>query len=608
MKRLIRFFSALMPVLIPVLLMSQESQSEALYHRLSKTYTLNPDGSMEYTYTKEQTLLTYTAFHRLYGETFIIYNPDYQKLEILEAYTKMVDGKRIQVPENAFNEVLPRFANRVPAWNNLREMVITHTGLERGATIFLSYSILTKPGYYPALMGTEIFSESEPVDELSISVRVPSGQKLYSKVRDTDLQPSVTEQNGYSIYRWDMKDVPAHSAERFQSPDHCNEPGLVFSTEKGYDRILGIITSQPAFRQNTGNLITRFTDTIVAGKETLEAKAFAIQEAVVQNLNLYQIPDYYTGYRIRTPDQVIQSNGGTFAEKALLMTEMLRLAGLEASPVLVFPSCTFDREIGNLSALGNWIVRTSFPEAGTIYLAVDQINAYSMNRLMPGQVFLDVTSRGGDKIEEIPGQRSVIRVKGTLQPDTALRLNGDLFAELEGRANPYLALLRSEKKAGPYLGGSISSRDLSLISLTSLTPDQAKLTLSVKGASSLKTDAGFLFVEIPYLRNGFSGWGISYLEKKRQADFILPYTLSEHYEYTLILPEGWEYLSSGTEPLLRNSAGTFIFDVKQSGNMLTVTKSIDIPGSRIETENYPDLKVLVDQWNLPEHNRLIFRK
>ena len=55
--------------------------SEAEFRKLSKTYTLRADGSQEMRVQKELTLFTHAAMNGLYGETFIVYNPDFQKLE-----------------------------------------------------------------------------------------------------------------------------------------------------------------------------------------------------------------------------------------------------------------------------------------------------------------------------------------------------------------------------------------------------------------------------------------------------------------------------------------------------------------------------------------------
>ena len=64
---------------------------EATYHLISRSYTLNEDGSMDYRYRKELQLFTTASFDK-YGETFIVYNPEYQTLTINEAYTVRKDG------------------------------------------------------------------------------------------------------------------------------------------------------------------------------------------------------------------------------------------------------------------------------------------------------------------------------------------------------------------------------------------------------------------------------------------------------------------------------------------------------------------------------------
>ena len=100
--------------------------TEAEYKKLSKSWTLNPDGSQVFHYSMELTIYTHTAMRSAYGETFIVYNPDYQTLKINTSYTKQKDGTIIKTPDNAFVEVLPRSASDAPAYNNLKEMVVNH--------------------------------------------------------------------------------------------------------------------------------------------------------------------------------------------------------------------------------------------------------------------------------------------------------------------------------------------------------------------------------------------------------------------------------------------------------------------------------------------------
>ena len=152
---------------------AQNEEADAEYLKILKEYTLNEDGSTDFHYSKELKLLTHYAFHRLYGETFIVYNTDFQTVKINSAFTIMADGKKIITPDNAFNEVLPRFSTNAPDFNNIRELVVTHTGLELNAIINLDYTISSKKGFYPALMGDEVLSETSPVNELVIRVNIP---------------------------------------------------------------------------------------------------------------------------------------------------------------------------------------------------------------------------------------------------------------------------------------------------------------------------------------------------------------------------------------------------------------------------------------------------
>ena len=139
--------------------------SEAEYGKVSKAWTLHADGSQEYRSSMELTLVTHTAMNSTYGESFIVYNPDFQTLQIHSSYTRQKDGPIVKPPDTA-------------AYNQLKEMAVVHTGLELGATIYLDYSIITKPGYYPALDINERLQETSPVKECKVSISVPENSPL----------------------------------------------------------------------------------------------------------------------------------------------------------------------------------------------------------------------------------------------------------------------------------------------------------------------------------------------------------------------------------------------------------------------------------------------
>ena len=124
--------------------------SEAEYGKVSKAWTLHADGSQEYRSSMELTLFTHTAMNSTYGESFIVYNPDFQTLKIHSSYTRQKDGTIVKTPDNAFVEVLPRFAADAPAYNQLKEMVVVHTGLVLGLLYYHKTGLLSGSGYQRA--------------------------------------------------------------------------------------------------------------------------------------------------------------------------------------------------------------------------------------------------------------------------------------------------------------------------------------------------------------------------------------------------------------------------------------------------------------------------
>ncbi len=178
---------------------SMYENAEAVFLKMEKEYVYNEDGAYSYTERKRVKLLTYRSFNKLYGETFIVYNPKQQKLKINSAFTQTAENKELKTPENAFNEVLPSFAANAPAYNHLREMVVTHTGIKKEAIINLDYTLETQKGYMPAMMADIALQETSPIKELKITVKMPKGKKLAYHLANIEAIPTITETEKESV-------------------------------------------------------------------------------------------------------------------------------------------------------------------------------------------------------------------------------------------------------------------------------------------------------------------------------------------------------------------------------------------------------------------------
>ncbi|MBN1196539.1 MAG: DUF3857 domain-containing protein, partial [Candidatus Aminicenantes bacterium] len=162
---------------LAALVVAAEPEYDGRYLLREVTYTLNSDGSWVKDFRQRMQYNSYTAMRRM-GETFILFNPDFQKLEKIQSVTTMADGTRVPLPDNATNLVLPRVAHEHPGFSHLREMVVTHTGLERGAVVDFSYRLVTKPGFLPGFAATEPLAAMLPLDRLQIRVKAAEAQQL----------------------------------------------------------------------------------------------------------------------------------------------------------------------------------------------------------------------------------------------------------------------------------------------------------------------------------------------------------------------------------------------------------------------------------------------
>ena len=330
--------------------------SEAEYGKVSKAWTLHADGSQEYRSSMELTLFTHTAMNSTYGESFIVYNPDFQTLKIHSSYTRQKDGTIVKTPDNAFVEVLPRFAADAPAYNQLKEMVVVHTGLELGATIYLDYSIITKPGYYPALDINERLQETSPVKECKVSISVPEGTPLACGLYGSPVKAVEESHDGIKEVHWTLRNIPASSREAFQPKNREASPHLVASTYPSGKAALATLDKR--LKESQGYESKTFAQFLTDKSGNEQEKVNIIRDHILNNLSTCPIPMAMTGYTVRDIDTVLRSAYGTPLEIAQLLNVMLNAAGIPSEVLAVYPG-HLDTDACGLAAIQTLAVKAT---------------------------------------------------------------------------------------------------------------------------------------------------------------------------------------------------------------------------------------------------------
>lgn len=542
MKTLSIYIGILGMLLLAVLPVKAESEAE--FRKFSKTYTLRADGSQELRVQKELTLFTHAAMNGLYGETFIVYDPEFQELTIHESYTRQKDGTVIKTPSNALVEVLPSSAANAPAYNHLKEMVVVHTGLELGATIYLDYSIVSKAGYLPELDVCCPVKELSPVKEFIFRLNVPAGKSVRYELLNASAKPVIAQGNGMKSFIWTLKDV---APRPYAYPSGRGNLGLVQAVASGMMPVF-VASTWPGYTEAVKYLQKQFAvgnTSVVEGKvaeltQGLEGNPQAMRNAIANYMaGLYQLGHCNVslqdaGYRLRPASEVITSAYGTQAELVNLDVTLQRAAGLEAEVAVcaLRPSVDGNRGLATVMSL------------------------VCQSKKMPEKVALTGTE------------------EACLQPFMTI-------TDLQGKK----LMLES------YLGAKeVRTTD----------------TLEVKSDKLQELADGWGIVPLSDptpVRSLYAYAGNTSISEK----ILLPRTVDCALETIVRLPEGMKW-SGHADKEISNACGKVVFSYKAVKGGVKVTRSIRIDRQLQTPANYKELYVLLSEWRDTNNHTLVVKK
>lgn len=542
MKTLSIYIGILGMLLLAVLPVKAESEAE--FRKLSKTYTLRADGSQELRVQKELTLFTHAAMNGLYGETFIVYDPEFQELTIHESYTRQKDGTVIKTPSNALVEVLPSSAANAPAYNHLKEMVVVHTGLELGATIYLDYSIVSKAGYLPELDVCCPVKELSPVKEFIFRLNVPVGKSVRYELLNASAKPVIAQGNGMKSFIWTLKDV---APRPYAYPSGRGNLGLVQAVASGMMPVF-VASTWPGYTEAVKYLQKQFAvgnTSVVEGKvaeltQGLEGNPQAMRNAIANYMaGLYQLGHCNVslqdaGYRLRPASEVITSAYGTQAELVNLDVTLQRAAGLEAEVAVCALRPSVDGNRGLATVMSLVCQSKKMPEK----VALTGTEGACL------QPFMTITDLQGKKLM----LESYLGAKEVRTTDT-LEVKSDKLQEL--------------------------ADGWGIVPLSDPTP----------------------------VRSLYAYAGNTSISEK----ILLPRTVDCALETIVRLPEGMKW-SGHADKEISNACGKVVFSYKAVKGGVKVTRSIRIDRQLQTPANYKELYALLSEWRDTNNHTLVVKK
>lgn len=555
--------------------------SEAEYKKLSKSWTLNADGSQEFRCNMELTIHTYTAMRNKYGESFITYNPDYQTLTINSSYTKQKDGTIVKTPDNAFVEVLPSSAANAPYYNKLREMVIVHTGLELGATIYLDYTLTTKAGYLPELDILEPIEQSSPVKEYALSISVPDGDDLFYGIQNRDDRAKVSVNGGKLQVSWLLKNLPAASRAPYQRSDNSFLMATTYPSQK--DAVKAIYAQMETKESMP---LLSLAETVTAGKENDAEKVQAVLSFVHNDFAHSALSLEETGYMIRPVEDVINSAYGTETELVNLTQGLLNALKIKAEVCALYPISNPDDRMGLKPV--HFFVKA---EAGNRTWLLNP-NSESMDKAgwQAGRGLV-VEAKSGNAVDLAP-------VHADLRYNVDMTWAGDKASATVKADIPRALIAYTDTKAAAFTAGDSKAK-----------VQASGETVHAEFASPVATNTqnGICMVALPDAPAGMAHSAYVRGNTTRDCNLELPYAADETYTYSVQVPAGKSCITPSAEKSLSNTAGALHISIRNTQGKVIVERSLKLHSATISKANYPAFHALLATWVNPNYTMLMFK-
>ncbi len=557
---------------------------DARFLNVDISYRLDRDGSWVMDYAHRVRLETGYAVNRALGESFIVYNPAYQNLRILKAETTMAVGKIVVSPSNAFNEVLPSSAHGFADDSRLREMVVTHTGLERGAVIDLHYQVLTRPGFFPSFSGKEILGKTFPVDRFRLRIVYPEGRKMNAQVLNLDAQPVITAENGEETLSLELKNLPPLPAEAGFSENDL--PLLYFSTASGWDEALPGSGSSPLpapLRDRMERIRTENPGTL----NTL----LALQKMVAVDIDTSPVDPALSGLHPRDCETVYLSNYGTPLEKSLLLYALLKNLQLAPELLAVMGGKNVAEKVPTAFQVSRYLVKANLRGRQDVYLDPAALQSEFYPYKSEGFPAYNIDRRTFESLPVRGAADNRIDISGHLAM-TGGQIKGTLSASWKGYANQFRAAVDNPKKwiAGA-LGKVLPLEDVSIRKTLLLEPGETSVELDVAAKWLQPLAPGF--------------WGIppfsvplAVPEWIQTGERDLPLFLDVPFSFALRLDVALEnsFVPAGSAADLRleNALGSFSRVIRfTSDSHLEIAMALVVGKRVISVREYPQLRELL---------------
>jgi transglutaminase-like putative cysteine protease len=551
------------------------------------SYVINEDGSFVESQDWGKTILKERALE--YSKrASVTYSTSIDKAEIVEAYTRKADGRRIDVPKSNYQlEVNSGKDAGSPVYSDQTTLSVVFPDVAVGDTVVFSYKVMHKEPIFPqhfSVIG--VYSRQTAFDDVRISIDWPSSLWTQYEARELT-ETKKAEKDGRKSVEWTFQNKrPMRSKRRDYSVyDVEKEPGFSFSTFKTHAESTEAYGARARPKAAVTERIRKLADEIAKDKKSQRDQARSLYDWVATNIN-------YAGNCIgigavvpRDMDFVLDNRIGDCKDHATLLEALLAAKGIESKQALVNAGSSYRLHKIPVVSMVNHVI--NYIPAFDLY--VDSTSETTPFGMLPFSsadkpVLMVDSSRAGARTPALPPgsnrqhMKTMVKVgnDGSMQGEVEISLKGVFAVEARDQMRDLPKVQEEDlvKNVFESMGHIGSGKFYKDDPKELLDTYQYKAKFSVEDFLQLPGAGAFgvqpvFFSQAPVER--FLGAAIEPIES---VDVSCANGESTE-EYVYHLPKGMKILAVPKDMSVKNDFLSYRATYRLQGNVLTVKRTLE---------------------------------
>ncbi|MDR1792989.1 MAG: DUF3857 domain-containing protein [Bacteroidales bacterium] len=237
-------------------------------------------------------------------------------------------------------EIIKPNGQKVKAETN-QNGTIVFTNLETGDILHLLYRL---QDYRAGALSNHIFDfaplqYSIPATYIRHAILLPKNKTLQYMVKNSDLQPKISQTEDMTLYEWIVENQPAIKDEPLMPPFADVAPTLIYSTIPDWKFVSNWYKDATANKFNTEHdfIFKEAYNQIITGNENASAmqKAQLFYEYILNNITYSQVSFLQSNIIPQKPSRTLTTRLGDCKDVSTLFVAFCRQAGIDANLVLL---------------------------------------------------------------------------------------------------------------------------------------------------------------------------------------------------------------------------------------------------------------------------------